>query len=107
MKIKVKIEETRIVVTDKDDNVISIFNAIKVAEAGGLDLCIKKYKEANPKAEVEIIGALPTTTTTTIEPTTPAPEVTTTPAPEVTTTPAPEVTTTPAPEVTTTPAPAV
>ena len=108
MKIKVKIEETRIVVTDKDDNVISIFNAIKVAEAGGLDLCIKKYKEANPKAEVEIIGALPTTpvpeaTTPVPEATTPAPEVTT-PAPEVTT-PAPEATT-PVPEVTT-PVPAV
>jgi len=101
MKIKVKIEETRIVVTDKDDNVISIFNAIKVAEAGGLDLCIKKYKEANPKAEVEIIGALPTTPVP--EATTPVPEATT-PAPEVTT-PAPEATT-PVPEVTT-PVPAV
>ena len=78
MKIKVKIEETRVVVTNKDDIVMSIWSNSIIEDAGGLQLCIDKYKEANPKAEVEIIGALPTT---------PAPEVTT-PAPEVTT-PAP------------------
>ena len=81
MKIKVKVEETRVVVTDKNDNVIGIWNHVVIAEAGGLDKCIEKYKKANPKAEVEVIGALPP------EATTPAPEVTT-PAPEVTTPPA-------------------
>lgn len=74
MKIKVKIEDKRIVITNKDDIVISIWNNSIIEEAGGLDRCIEKYKEANPKAEVEVIGTMPTTTV--------APEVTTV-APEV------------------------
>jgi hypothetical protein len=72
MKIKVKIEETRVVVTNKDDIVMSIWNHAIIADAGGLDRCIEKYKKANPKAEVEVIGTMPTTT--------PVPEATT-PAP--------------------------
>lgn len=76
MKIKVKIEETRVVVTNKDDIVMSIWSNSIIEDAGGLDRCIEKYKEANPKAEVEVIGTMPTTT--------PIPEVTT-PIPEVTT----------------------
>lgn len=71
MKIKVKVEETRVLVTDKDDNVIGIWNHAVIAEAGGLEFCIEKYKKSNPKAEIEVIGALPTT---------PAPEVTPAPA---------------------------
>jgi len=62
MKIKVKIEDTRVVVTNKDDIVISIWNHEVIADAGGLDRCIEKYKKANPKAEVEVIGTMPTTT---------------------------------------------
>lgn len=61
MKIKVKVEETRVVVADKDDNVIGIWNHAIIAEAGGLEFCIEKYKKANPKAEIEVIGNLPTT----------------------------------------------
>lgn len=83
MKIKVKVEDTRVVVADKDDNVIGIWNHAIIAEAGGLEFCIEKYKKANPKAEIEVIGALPSETTT------PAP-VETTPAPAETT-PAPAV----------------
>lgn len=75
MKIKVKIEETRVVVTNKDDIVISIWNHAIIEDAGGLDRCIEKYKEANPKAEVEVIGTMPTTTTVTPEVTTVAPVV--------------------------------
>ena len=74
MKIKVKVEETRVLVTDKDDNVIGIWNHAVIAEAGGLEFCIEKYKKSNPKAEIEVIGALPPETTT------PAPEVTPAPA---------------------------
>jgi len=109
MKIKVKIEETRVVVTNKDDIVMSIWSNSIIEDAGGLQLCIDKYKEANPKAEIEVIGTIPTTTpvpeaTTPVpEATTPVPEATT-PVPEATT-PVPEATT-PAPEATT-PAPAV
>ena len=75
MKIKVKIEETRVVVTNKDDIVMSIWSNSIIEDAGGLQLCIDKYKEANPKAEVEIIGTMPTTTTVAPEVTTVAPVV--------------------------------
>ena len=89
MKITVKIEDSRVVVVDKNDSVIGIWNHAKIAEAGGLEFCIEKFKNANPKAEVIVIGTLPTT---------PAPEATTA-APEATTA-APEATTA-APEATT------
>lgn len=57
MKIKVKTEETRYVVVDKDDNVVSVWSKKTVEEGGGLDKCIERYKKLNPKNEVEVIAA--------------------------------------------------
>ena len=65
MKIKVKVEEKKVLVLDKDDNVLSAWSNEVIENCGGLEKCIEKYKKYDPKAEVEIIGTLPTTTTTT------------------------------------------
>lgn len=57
MKFKVKTEESRYVVMDKEDNVISTWSKEVIDEAGGLDKCIERFKKANPKAEIEMVGA--------------------------------------------------
>ena len=59
MKIKIKQEESRIVVMKEDDTVISIWNNKFIENAGGLQKCIDMYKKNNPKDVLEIIGAAP------------------------------------------------
>lgn len=56
MKVKVKTEETRYVVTDKNDNVLSVWSKKTVEEEGGLEKCVERYKKINPKNEVEFVG---------------------------------------------------
>ena len=56
MKIKVKVEEKKVLVLDKNDNVLSIWNNEVIESCGGLDKCIERYKKSNPKAEVEVIS---------------------------------------------------
>ena len=70
MIVKVKIEEKKVTVLDKNDNVLSNWSNEVIQDCGGLEKCIERYKKSNPKAEVEIIGELPTTT---VAPTTAAP----------------------------------
>jgi hypothetical protein len=55
MKLKVKNEETRYVVLDKEDNVISVLSKTTVEESGGLEKCVERYKKLNPKNEIEIV----------------------------------------------------
>ena len=62
MKIKVKIEDKKITVLNKNDEVISLWNHEVVESFGGVEKCIERYKKMNPKAEVEIIGTIPTPT---------------------------------------------
>jgi hypothetical protein len=56
MKIKVKVEEKKVLVLDKNDNVLSVWNNEVIESCGGLDKCIERYKKSNPKAEVEIVN---------------------------------------------------
>ena len=69
MKIKVKVEEKKVLVLDKNDNVLSIWSNEVIENCGGLDKCIERYKKSNPKAEIEVVGNI-----------TPAPEPTPAPA---------------------------
>ena len=57
MKYKIKTEERRYVVIGKEDNVISIWSKAVIEDAGGLEKCIERFKKANPKDEIEMVGA--------------------------------------------------
>lgn len=57
MKYKIKTEESRYVVMDKEDNVISTWSKIGIDDAGGFDKCLERFKKANPKAEIEMVGS--------------------------------------------------
>ena len=103
MKYKIKTEEKKYVVMDKNDNIISKWSKETIDDAGGLEKCIERFKKANPKSEIEMIGEPAP------EPTpapAPEPEPTPAPAPEPEPTPAPEPEPTPAPEPEPTPEPA-
>lgn len=59
MKYKVKAEESRFVVMDKNDNVLSIWAKEMVDEAGGFEKCLERFKKTDPKMEVEMVGSTP------------------------------------------------
>jgi hypothetical protein len=63
MKVKVKVEEKKVVVFDKNDEPIYSWSKAIVEEMGGLENCLERCKKMYPKVEIEIIESTPASTT--------------------------------------------
>jgi len=57
MKYKIKTEENKYIVMDKNDNIISKWSKETIDDAGGVEKCIERFKKANPKSEIEMVPA--------------------------------------------------
>ena len=73
MKIQVKVEGDKVIVMKEDGSVMSTWTKQLVDDMGGLEKCVERYKKANSKLQVEIIGATPAPVEPAPAPVTPAP----------------------------------